>query len=29
MQPAGPLRDNAYKVDLSKAVIKGALLRLA
>ncbi|MBI4442013.1 MAG: xanthine dehydrogenase family protein subunit M [Acidobacteria bacterium] len=29
MQPAGPLRDNAYKVDLSKAVIKGALLSLA
>jgi len=29
MKPARPLRDNAYKVDLSKAVIKGALLRLA
>ncbi|OFW39781.1 MAG: hypothetical protein A3J28_09010 [Acidobacteria bacterium RIFCSPLOWO2_12_FULL_60_22] len=29
MEPAKPLRDNAYKVDLSRAVIKGALLRLA
>ena len=29
MKPARPLRDNAYKVGLSKAVIKGALLRLA
>lgn len=29
MKPARPLRDNAYKVDLSRAVLKGALLRLA
>jgi xanthine dehydrogenase YagS FAD-binding subunit len=29
MIPARPLRDNAFKVDLSKAVIRGALLRLA
>ena len=29
MEPAKPLRDNAFKVDLSRAVIKGALLRLA
>jgi xanthine dehydrogenase YagS FAD-binding subunit len=29
MIKARPLRDNHYKVDLSKAVIRGALLRLA
>ena len=29
MKPAKPLRDNAFKVDLSKAVLKGAILRLA
>ena len=29
MKPAHPLRDNAYKLDLSRAIIKGALLRLA
>ncbi|MBI2819184.1 MAG: xanthine dehydrogenase family protein subunit M [Acidobacteria bacterium] len=29
MIPARPLSDNHYKVDLSKAVIRGALLRLA
>ena len=29
MKPAQPLRDNAFKVDLSRAVIRGALLRLA
>jgi xanthine dehydrogenase YagS FAD-binding subunit len=29
MKAAHPLRDNAYKVDLSKAIIRGALLRLA
>jgi len=28
MEPAQPLRDNAYKVALSRAVIRGALLRL-
>ena len=29
MKPAHALRDNAYKLDLSKAIIKGALMRLA
>ncbi len=29
MKPARPLRDNAYKVDLSRAIIRGALMRLA
>ena len=29
MQSARPLRDNRYKVDLAKAVLRGALLRLA
>ena len=28
MKPANPLRDNAFKVELSKAIIKGALMRL-
>ncbi|MBZ5700099.1 MAG: xanthine dehydrogenase family protein subunit M [Acidobacteriia bacterium] len=28
MEPAQPLRDNAYKVALSRAIIRGALLRL-
>ena len=28
MEQARPLRDNAYKVDLAKAVIRGALLKL-
>jgi xanthine dehydrogenase YagS FAD-binding subunit len=29
MIPARPLRDNAFKVDLSKAILRSALLRLA
>lgn len=29
IEPARPLRDNAYKVDLARAIIQGALLRLA
>jgi hypothetical protein len=29
MKPAHPLRDNAYKVDLCRAIIRSALLRLA
>ncbi len=29
MKPAHPMRDNAYKVDLSKAILRSTLLRLA
>ncbi|OFV96441.1 MAG: hypothetical protein A3H28_01905 [Acidobacteria bacterium RIFCSPLOWO2_02_FULL_61_28] len=29
LKPAQPLRDNAFKVDLTKAVLRGAILRLA
>ncbi len=29
LEQARPLRDNAYKVDLARAIIRGALLRLA
>jgi xanthine dehydrogenase YagS FAD-binding subunit len=29
LRPARPLRDNAFKVDLTKAVLRDTLLRLA